>query len=231
MRKLLKRLKKAGKGEKGFTLIELMAVLVILGLIVGLVVPNFTIITKKADSTFIAGQHEKMREAVYKYYHDVNDWPTEWTQYTAAADYDGTVSNTSEDENDDTHQLWCSANDDDSGTLASWAGPYIDRPLLQDDRWGGDWGVIEDFDLNGFSDDKFTCLVYTNVPQEVCRQVDQLMDDGTGTDDNGQDSGVVQYDADATIDANTLNNDWDTAPGGAWDTDDDNVLVIAIFKQ
>ncbi len=230
VRGLLKGLKLIHRGQRGFTLIELMAVMVILGLIVGLVVPNVTIITKKADSTLIAGQHEKMREAVYKYYHDLNAWPTEWSQYTAAADYDGTVDGTSENENDDTHQLWCSANDDDSGTLVSWAGPYIDRPLLQDDRWGGDWGVIENFKLKGGG--TFVCLVYTDVPQLVCRQVDQLMDDGTGTDDSGQDSGVVQYDDNATIDANTLNNDWDsTDPGGAWGADDDNVLVIAIFKQ
>ena len=193
-----------------------MVVMAILAVIVGLVVPNVTAITKKANATSIAGQHEKMREAVYQYYHDVNEWPTEWS---------GSDLSTEK-----YHQLWTNKDDGDTGMVGGWSGPYIDRPLLQDERWNGDWGVIEDFDLNGFSDDKFTCLVYTNVPQEVCRQVDQLMDDGTGTDDTGQDSGVVQYDVEATIDANTLNNDWDTPPGGAWDVDDDNVLVIAIFK-
>ena len=224
MRKLLKRLKKAGKGEKGFTLIELMAVLVILGLIVGLVVPNFAIITKKADSTFIAGQHEKMREAVYKYYHDVSAWPTEW----------GGV-NLSEEKN---HQLW--TNKDDAGNaLSAWAGPYIDRPILQDNRWNGDWGVLEkvkffDTNLSG----TYVCLVYDNVPKLVCEQVDALLDDG----DN--DAGVVEYTSNNSGDTDHAAIDLDDTSGNGSEVDwtdgnssssldegTNNILVIAIFKQ
>lgn len=232
MRGLMKRVKKVKKGQKGFTLLEVIAVLSILAILVGLIVPNIAGTTKKGHAVMILGQHEKFKEAVYTYYEDTGQWPTEWSQYTAATDYDGTVDNTSENENDDTHQLWCSSNDDDTATVAQWNGPYIDRPILQNDFWNGDWGVIEDFDLCGFGNDKFTCLVYTNVPQDVCRRVDKLMDDGTGTNDNGQNSGIVQYDADMTINVNNLSGiDWDTAPGGAWDVDTDNVLVIALFKQ
>ncbi|MFP3975369.1 MAG: prepilin-type N-terminal cleavage/methylation domain-containing protein [Chloroflexota bacterium] len=168
MQQLIRKLRQPGPGhgETGFTLIELMVVLTILTIIVGLVVPNVFGIAKGAECTMIVGQHEKMREAVFMYYIDTSEYPTEWSGNNDASD--------TED-----HELW---SDDCSG----WDGPYLDRPILQKNSWGGNWGVVEDHTLSGMG--VFVCLVYEGVPDELAQCVDDKMDDGAAS------SGIVQWD-------------------------------------
>ena len=156
--------KRLHRGEKGFTLIELLVVLAILAVIVGLVVPNFFGIMDGADAVQIQGQHEKMREAVFLYHEDTGEWPTEYSRYDFTYPWK--------------HQLWL-----DNG-VANWDGPYIDRPILQDNRWGGcTWGVHEDRRLNvagkdNSGADMYTVLLYNEVPLEVAEDIDEAMDDG-----------------------------------------------------
>ncbi|MFP3975315.1 MAG: PKD domain-containing protein [Dehalococcoidia bacterium] len=166
MKRLLSIPNRLNKGETGFTLIELMVVLTILAIIVGLVVPNVFGIAKGAECTMIVGQHEKMREAVFMYYIDTNQWPTEWS------------GNTNTDDPEE-HELW---NDDCSG----WDGPYLDRPIMQKNSWGEDWGVVENHTLSEMG--VFVCLVYEGVPDELAQCVDDKMDDRAAS------SGAVQWD-------------------------------------
>ena len=225
MKRLLHKLKLLRRGEGGFTLIEQVAVVSILAVLVSLVVPDIlnakASLTMKAHAIKIEGQYQRIREAVYLYYQNTGQWPTEWSEDSLAA-YPGD------------HQLWCNRNDADTGTVCGWDGPYIERPILRENYWNGYWGVVEDFRLSVFGADEFTCLVYFNVPKEVCRQVDKLMDDGTGDDDEGQDSGLVQYDDDGDANGNGIveipgeDQDWRTMTFRAGDG---NVLVIAIAKQ
>ncbi|MFW0860139.1 MAG: type II secretion system protein, partial [Dehalococcoidia bacterium] len=79
MKSFIKRARKIHRSEKGFTLIELLVVMAILAVLVGLVVPNFFGMTYEAEATMIAGQHEKLREAVFMYYIDTGQFPTEWS--------------------------------------------------------------------------------------------------------------------------------------------------------
>ncbi|MFP4641519.1 MAG: type II secretion system protein, partial [Dehalococcoidia bacterium] len=202
-------------GQGGFTLIELMVVLAILGIIVGLVVPNMFGVIGEAEATQIQGQHEKMREAAFQYYADTSEYPTEWSGHAVSG-------------NEGEHQL--STNADNSGNtdpgVNGWAGPYLDRPILQENSWDGYWGIVEDIELE--SGEYYTVLAYQLIPLEICQEIDAAMDDGH------QDSGVVQYDAtdpQKNSDDRDHPSDWDAWYGQDFDTDDDNTLVIAIAKE
>lgn len=163
---MLGKIKGTHRGQGGFTLMELMVVLAILAFLVGLVLPNFFKITEDAPAIIIQGQREKMMEAVYMYHQDCDQWPTELSGAALTTEGD--------------HQLWNNEANLVPGTVDGWDGPYVDRPIFQQDKWGGGWGVLETVTLTnpaGF----FTCLVYQNVPTEVYDAVEASMDDGVDT--------------------------------------------------
>ncbi|MCL0039068.1 type II secretion system GspH family protein [Dehalococcoidia bacterium] len=197
MKRLIDKARKIHRNQKGFTLIELLVVMAILAILVGLIVPNFFEIPDNADAIMIQGQHEKMREAVLLYYLDTGEWPTEWSGVAL-----GTTAK---------HQLWHADN------VSGWDGPYIDRPILQKNKWGGNWGVYENVTLWGM-DGLYTVLFYDNVPRIVCEQVDQAMDDGDPA--SGWYTGAVQFRAGANF------------PGvGNPPTPEGNRLTIIIARQ
>ncbi|MBT9163577.1 MAG: Fimbrial protein [Chloroflexi bacterium] len=198
MKSYIERAKKLHRNQKGFTLIELLVVMAILAILVGLVVPHFFGITDNAEAIQIMGQHEKMREAVYLYYTDTGEWPTEWSGVGL-----GTPAK---------RQLWLADN------VSGWRGPYLDRPILQKNRWGGNWGVYEGIGFHGAGmGGTYTVLFYDNVPRVVCEQVDEAMDDG-GI--NGWQFGAVQFRTGTNF------------PGfGNAPTPEGNRLTIVIAKQ
>jgi len=163
---MIGKIKGVHRGQGGFTLLELMVVLAILAFLVGLVLPNFFKITEDAPAIMIQGQREKMMEAVYLYHQDCDQWPTELSGAALTTEGD--------------HQLWNNEDDLGTGTVDGWDGPYVDRPIFQQDKWGGEWGVLETVALTNPAGN-FTCLVYQNVPTEVYNAVEASMDDGTTT--------------------------------------------------
>ncbi|MCL0089568.1 type II secretion system GspH family protein [Dehalococcoidia bacterium] len=191
MKRLIDKARKIHRNQKGFTLIELLVVMAILAILVGLIVPNFFNITHEADATQIMGQHEKMQQAVFLYHQDTGEWPTEWSG--------APVGDTAQ------RQLWL------GGGVVGWDGPYLERPILPENRWGGYWGVVENRRLSGAANGNYTVLLHTNVPLEVCGEIDERMDDGIRT------TGLVQY----------FGTDW----GADGEPDDDNFLSIFIARQ
>ncbi len=175
----------------------------ILAILVGLVVPNFFGVTDESEAIQIQGQHEKMREAVYLYHSDTSRWPNEWSG--------APLTTTAQ------HQLWL------ADGVSGWDGPYIDRPILQKNRWGGNWGVRDGRRLNLTLVDNtaagggllYTVLMYEDVPNVVAEALDEAMDDGDRT------TGAVQWGGD---------NPGNSSNGGG-DPDDKNVLLIVIAKQ
>jgi general secretion pathway protein G len=148
------------RGESGFTLIELLVVMAILAILVGLVLPHFFGIIEDADVPYIMAQHHQMRTAVFLYHEDTGRWPNEWSGHP--------VWETA------WHQLWHAAN------VSGWDGPYIERPILQENRWGGHWGVLRDVDIDVVREDPalYTVFRHYGVPRVVAEAIDRRMDDG-----------------------------------------------------
>ncbi len=196
MKRFINKARKIRRDQKGFTLIELLVVMAILAILVGLVLPNFFGMTYEAEATMIAGQHEKLREAVFLYYIDTGQFPTEWSGAPLGQHH--------------LHQLWRNRNDADTGTVPGWDGPYIERVIEAENRWGGFWGVYENRHLSGAAGGRYTVLLYANVPREVCEILDEMIDDGSRT------GGIVRY----------YGTYW-----GSGGEDDDNFLSIMIARQ
>ena len=68
---------KEKKARQGFTMVELMAVLIILGLLAGVVVKNFVGQTERAKVTTTKASLKELSSAVYQFYMDNNRYPTE----------------------------------------------------------------------------------------------------------------------------------------------------------
>jgi general secretion pathway protein G len=65
------------KARSGFTMVELMAVLIILGLLAGVVVRNFVGQTERAKVTTTKASLKQLASAVRQFYMDNNRYPTE----------------------------------------------------------------------------------------------------------------------------------------------------------
>ncbi len=65
------------RARYGFTMVELMAVLIILGLLAGVVVRNFVGQTERAKVTTTKASLKQLSSAVQQFYMDNNRYPTE----------------------------------------------------------------------------------------------------------------------------------------------------------
>lgn len=95
--------------EKGFTLIELIVVLVILGLLAAVVVPNITKHLSKSKEQIARIQIKELEGALHMFAFDVGRYPS------SSEGLEALVSN--------------------PGGLESWKGPYLSK-VLPMDPWG-----------------------------------------------------------------------------------------------
>ncbi|TWT89917.1 Type II secretion system protein G precursor [Pseudobythopirellula maris] len=64
------------KGRGGFSLMELLAVVTILGVIAAIVVPRVTVSTTTAKEKVDAHNRATLNSAIERYYIATNDWPS-----------------------------------------------------------------------------------------------------------------------------------------------------------
>jgi general secretion pathway protein G len=117
------------KLQTGFSLIELLVVLVILGLIAGLVVPNVIGQTEKAKVKAASATIQRLAMGVEAYYLDNGEVPE---RLSALVNEPGGVSN--------------------------WTGPYVKASILKD-PWGEEYqyrypGEHGEFDILSYGPDK-----------------------------------------------------------------------------
>ncbi len=77
----------------GFTMVELMAVLIILGLLAGVVVKNFVGQTERAKKITTQASLKQLASAVYEFYMNTNRYPTEDEGLTALIEQPSDVLN------------------------------------------------------------------------------------------------------------------------------------------
>jgi len=117
---------KRPKSEKGFSLIELIVVLVILGLLAAVVAPRVYDKLAKGKEQIAKIQIKELEGALQLYSFDVGRYPT------TSEGLDALVHN--------------------PGNLESWKGPYLGKPELPKDPWGKPYayrspGQHGDFDI------------------------------------------------------------------------------------
>ena len=101
-------------GEAGFTLVELLVVLVILGLVMGLVGPRVLGYLSSSRERTSRLQIESFASALDLYYLDMGRYPTN------AEGLDALIKAP-------------------AGAGARWAGPYLKQPKVPEDPWGNSY--------------------------------------------------------------------------------------------
>lgn len=103
-------MKQERRGDQGFTLMELLVVLVVIGLIAAVAIPQVMRLLGSAKSKAAAIQLETVGQSLTHYQMDVGRFPN---------DAEGLGA------------LWQAP-----VTVDSWAGPYVRREKQLDDPWG-----------------------------------------------------------------------------------------------
>lgn len=84
---------------KGFTLVEILIVVVILGILAAIVIPQFTNASQSAKASSLLSQLQTIRSQVELYKNQHNgeepDLDTSWDQFTLYTDIDGNTNATS----------------------------------------------------------------------------------------------------------------------------------------
>ncbi len=124
-----KSYKKYNNGQRGFTLVELLLVLVILALIAGLVLPGIIGKAESAKAKAASSQISRIGMSVESFYLDTGNAPSSLDELV-----------------------------NEPAGVAGWNGPYIKNTLLKD-PWGQDYkfrvpGEHGDFDIWSFGADR-----------------------------------------------------------------------------
>jgi general secretion pathway protein G len=88
--RLRERISSVAKREEGFTLIELMIVIAVLGILAGIAIPRFSGVQEKAEDTNITSMAGTLRNAMEMYYASNGNYPASGD--LDSTDYDGLIN-------------------------------------------------------------------------------------------------------------------------------------------
>lgn len=167
------------KQTKGFTLIELIIVLAILGIISAIAVPKYSQMTRKANLRKVATDCKIVKDAMDLYYVSVQDYPSQSInggltnqQYLTGKNPNGTEA-------------------DSKYKPDGWAGPYLEFWPLNpfDDKSKEDYENDDTYQLDirpKGSSDGITYIVleipFDPYDLEAMNYIDELLDNSDGLD-------------------------------------------------
>jgi general secretion pathway protein G len=128
----LRRVRPASRSGRGFTLLELLVVIVIIGLLAGLVAPRYFDQVSKSNTKIAKAQIDALEKALDQYRLDVGAYPS--TEQGLAA-LNGRPQ-----------------------SIERWAGPYLKKPVPAD-PWGAPYaykspGEHGEYDLMSYGSDR-----------------------------------------------------------------------------
>jgi prepilin-type N-terminal cleavage/methylation domain-containing protein len=66
-------------GQKGFTLIEILIVVAVMGILAAVIIPNISNISNKANLSLANTELQNVRTAALAYHSSINEWPGDTT--------------------------------------------------------------------------------------------------------------------------------------------------------
>lgn len=165
--------RRTGRRRDGFTLVEILVTLLLIGLLVGVVLPSVISQTAKGEHQRVVDDLESIRSATKLFRMDVQRWPGALDQLVAAST-----------------ATWSTTNDLNgtaipSGLLTKWGGPYLELGDLPGDTMlTALGGVIPSaFVKTTWGGTDFLTIYVLNIPNSNALSIGELVDGDTVTTD------------------------------------------------